>query len=422
MNLVKKIYNKESMEPWYFGYAFQGALVLGTLPIFLPLITEHFTNDGVAGIVVAMFYAGQLIAPIWGRVADGTRTLKQFFLLGYIFLGIGAFFFGFSHNEPFWIILAFLQGMGAAATNTISAMYIVEFKPKNEWNRRIGWLQTFYGTGQALGLAFAAALSATPVVGVIISGLLMIPGFLLGRIGLPEEKHSEAPKQGSHLRGVNINHIHSYSFVSHFHIPSGKAISKFAAEWKSKFGLFILIWLLTNISRGLVYDLYPLMMKKVFGIHPGISALYYAIAAGICIFLYTPAGKLSNKWGAEKVAFFGVIMTFLSVLLLTLFSIIPDSGLNWLLAPLSFMILPCSWAPLIVAGTSLTSELTTIQEGSALGIYNFAYAIGVVLSAFIAGGVALSFGYHTVLIIAAVVAFICILLFIRLIIHKGTCI
>ena len=415
MNFLNKICNKDNAEPWYFGYSFQGAIVLGSLPILLPIIVQQYTNDAVAGIVVAMFFAGQLTAPIWGRIADGTRQLKLFFLLGYIFLGIGAFFFGLSHNEAFWIILAFLQGMGAGASNTISAMFIVEFKPKKEWNRRIGWLQTFYGIGQAFGLALAAMLSIAPVIGVIISGLLMIPGFFLARLDLPKEKHKNAPEPGTHLKGIDIVHLHPYSFISHFHAPSGEAISKFATEWKSKFGLFILIWFLINISRGLIYDLFPLMMKNLFGIHPGISALYYAVAAGICVFLYAPAGRLANKYSTNTIAFCGVLMTFIAIVLMTIFAMLPDNSIiNWILAPLSFMILPCSWAPLIVTGTALTSELATMKNGSALGIFNLAYAVGIVLSAFIAGALAMSFGYQIILILAAVITFVCILLFIKL--------
>jgi MFS transporter, DHA1 family, tetracycline resistance protein len=414
MSFLKKNLCSGNIEPWYLGYAFQGAVVLGSLPILLPVIVEYYTNDAIAGIVVAMFFAGQLIAPLWGRIADGTRRLKLFYLLGYILVGFGAFFFGISHNEAFWMILAFLQGMGAAATNTISAMFIVEFNAKKEWNRRIGWLQTFYGVGQAFGLGLAAILSVTPVVGVIISGVLMIPGFLFGRMHLPVEEKLQSPKQGIHLDGVDINHIHSFSFVSHFHIPSGDTFTKFAAEWKSKFALFMLIWFLTNLSRGLVYDLFPLLMKNLFRIHPGISALYYAVAAGICVFLYAPAGKMGNKFGIRNVALFGVIMTFISIALMFLCSILPLGGLSWLLALLSFMILPCSWAPLIVAGTSLATEFATMETGSALGFFNLAYAVGVVLSAFIAGALAVSFGYRTILCLALIIGFVCILLFIKL--------
>jgi MFS transporter, DHA1 family, tetracycline resistance protein len=176
----------------------------------------------------------------------------------------------------------------------------------------------------------------------------------------------------------------------------------------------MLIWLLTNISRGLVYDLFPLMMRNLFGIHPGISALYYAVAAGICVFLYTPAGKLGSRYGTNTIALCGVVMTFISILLMAFFSMFTNHFVIWFLAPLSFMILPCSWAPLIVAGTALTSELATMENGSALGLFNSAYAIGVVLSAFIAGAMAMSFGYQAILILAAIIAFVCVLLFIKL--------
>lgn len=60
--------------------------------------------------------------------------------------------------EAVWLqfVLALLQGAGAGASNTVAAMYIIEFRPKDQWATRIGWLQTVYGTGQALGLAAVA--------------------------------------------------------------------------------------------------------------------------------------------------------------------------------------------------------------------------------------------------------------------------
>ena len=154
LNLKKlSLGNNNNIEKWYLGYLCQGILVLGTIPILLPIIVEHYTDDAIADIIAAMFYTGQLTAPFWGKIADSTRNLGLFYLLGYIMLGIGTFFFSFLQNEAFWLLLALLQGMGTESTNTVAAMFIVEFKPKKEWNIRIGWLQCFYGIGQASGLS-----------------------------------------------------------------------------------------------------------------------------------------------------------------------------------------------------------------------------------------------------------------------------
>ena len=52
-------------------------------------------------------------------------------------------------------------------------MFIVEYKPKQEWDARVGWLQTFYGIGQAAGLGLAAYLQARPELGLMVSAGLM---------------------------------------------------------------------------------------------------------------------------------------------------------------------------------------------------------------------------------------------------------
>ena len=378
--------------------------------MLLPLLVEHLTDDAIAGIVVAMFYTGQLTAPIWGKLADETRKLGFFYLAGYILLGIATFCFGFVKNEAFWVILAFLQGVGAGSTNTIAAMFIVEFNPKSEWNGKIGWLQCFYGIGQALGLVLAAACSFEPFYGLIISGLLMIPGFFLGRNNnFPTEKHKHAPKVHNHNHGLILNIAHPFSLLSHFHPPTLESLSKFLKNCKNAFGLFILIWTLNNFARSLIYALLPIMMKKVFGIHPGISSLSYAIAAGICVFLYSPSGTLSNKFKPVNVSFLGTIVSTTGIILLAILAFCPKEISSYA-APFAFMIIPIAWAPLIVSGTTTATELSPIPEGSAIGIFNSSMAIGIIFSALVAGAIGLSMGYKVVLVLAALISITAIIL------------
>ena len=100
---------------------------------------------------------------------------------------MGASVIGFVlvHAVTLWFMLALIIGLSAGAGNTISAMYIVEVTPHKEWDQRIGWLQTFYGTGQALGLFAAAFFASHADSGMIFAGLLMLPGFIISFATVP---------------------------------------------------------------------------------------------------------------------------------------------------------------------------------------------------------------------------------------------
>ena len=69
-------------EPWYSAYALVGMMVLGVAPILIPLTVEQGGKNGatLVGLVVAAFYAGGLLAPVLGSLADRTGRQRLVFL------------------------------------------------------------------------------------------------------------------------------------------------------------------------------------------------------------------------------------------------------------------------------------------------------------------------------------------------------
>lgn len=387
-------------EPWYWGYAFQGAVVLGTAPILLPLIADKAGGAAQAGQVVAAFYLGQLLAPMFGSLADRTKRHTLVYLSGYVLLALGLGLFPATHVLGFWLVLAFLQGAGSAATNTVASMFIVEFKPNEEWDGRIGWLQTFYGAGQAVGLGLAAYLQARPEFGLILSAGLMLPGIILGRIGLPKAEAHQKPAVITFTRHAHRTPHRLSSILHHYHRPSVQGLKHFVAAWRSLFGLYIVSWFCVMVGQLIVMNLYPLLMREAYGINAGLSSFYYAIAATVGIFAYAPSGTLGKKIGDTWVVMIGILMTLVSVVGMAVLAYTKMGGVAWL-APLSFSLIPIAWSPLIVGGTALAGKLAPMEEGEAMGIFNATTAIASVLSAIGAGQLAHRFGFGVVPVVAA---------------------
>ncbi|MCB2190902.1 MAG: MFS transporter [Deltaproteobacteria bacterium] len=388
---------KAYTDKWYQGYAFQGMAVLGVAPILIPIIVAKLGSNSDAGAVVAAFYLGQLTAPLWGHLTDKGGLYRAIYSLGYVLLAVGMGAFAFTHDLAFWLGLAFVQGAGSAATNTVAAMFIVEFKPKQEWEPRIGWMQTFYGTGQALGLGLAAAAQLAPLWGMGLAAALMVPGYILGRRGLPPDKARHKVDKVI-LKPHSIRPArHAYSQLHRSRAISLAGIKNLAKEWKGPFGLYILSWLLGMLGTWMVYNLYPLLMKDLYGVDAGMSSLTYAIAATLGVFAYAPSGMLAEKIGDGPVLVIGILMTLVSMVGMALLAYV-NTGYNWWLSQAVFISMPIAWSPLIVAGTAYTAQLATMPEGNALGIFNSSTAVGSVLGALAAGWLSDAWGYGVVMI------------------------
>jgi MFS family permease len=412
---------EQFISPWYLGYAFQGAAVLGLAPILLPLVVGTALGNSAAGMVVACFYVGQLASPLLGNFADRTRAFRLIYASGYVLLAAGLTGFALVESLLFWAFLAFVQGLGSAATNTVAAMFIVEFSPKKQWDGKIGWLQTFYGAGQAAGLGLAAIAQAHPTLGLLCSAVLMAPGLFLGLRGLPGSGNNQASVQkplrerarqlqAKAARLISTGPRNLSHMVHHYHPGSGSLISGLIQSLRTAYGLYIVAWFACMFGTWLLYNLYPLLMESAYGIKADRSSIFYALAAVIGVFFYAPSGKLGKFIGDVAVVTLGAVVTLVCLVVMSLLAWWQPANAGWW-AALAFVPIPVAWSPLIVAGTAAAAQLSSLNEGKAVGIFNATTAIASVLSAFVAGWVADLLSYTWVLILAAIAtALACVLL------------
>ncbi|MTH94793.1 MFS transporter, partial [Roseibium sp. RKSG952] len=411
---------RQDSEPWYWGYLVQGGAVLGLLPIFIPIVVAQAKGPAAVGLVVAVFYIGQIFSPVFGSLADRSGRYGLFFLASFGLLGLGALGFVLSSSVIAWSGFALLQGIGAGIANTVAYAFIVEFRPKDEWDGRLGWLQTFYGTGQAIGLLIAAALQGDGVAGLYICAAAMIPGVLLGRAGLPRPGRECQSRAGpvSHDLPAGSHARSPAALLRHYeHLGFGQ-LAAVRHQWVSAFGLYMLSWFMLMLGTWVIYNLYPLLMKSSFGVSSGLSSLYYGIAATLGIFLYAPSGDWAKVYGSARIVLLGIVMTAVSIFSLVALLYVPEKLQSILVAP-AIMLLPIAWSPMIVAGTALAGRLSTIPQGTTMGLYNAATAAASVLAALMAGQIAELFSYNATLWFSAAATAVGIALFLPLL-RKGS--
>src|SRR5271166_3170644 len=140
------------VEPWFLAYACLGVVQGGMLPLLLPLSAGGSTN---AGVIVGVMNLAGLTAPFWGHLADRRRLHRQVLLAGMLMVLAPLLLMPAVLGLPLKAALAGVLGLGFAAANTVSNMFIVEVRPKEEWDARIGALQALGGLGQVSGLLIA---------------------------------------------------------------------------------------------------------------------------------------------------------------------------------------------------------------------------------------------------------------------------
>ena len=380
-------------ESWYISYALLGFCAAGLIPILLPLVVSRTSGAADIGLVMAAFSLGGLTAPIWGGLADRFRLHRQLLIGGLLGTALGAAFFPFTLSLVHRTGLALASGIGLASASTVANLFIVEVHPKSEWDARIGWLQTFYGGGQVVGLVLAGMIGQSePEFGLWLAGGIGIAAIVPAMIGMRRESDALVQRRPILSRPAHHAEWPAGSPQHLYHHPSMRGLKTFFASFRTSFGLFLIAWLLSFSGSAAFFSFYPVLMQKVYGVLPGLSSTGYALAAGFGLILYAPAGKWSARRGPLPILRDALILRIVAFLVLTVLAIAQLAGRNWL-ALLFFLFVVLAWSLISVSSTALVASLSPENEGEGMGIFNAVTALSGVIGAILGGWAANLWGY-----------------------------
>ena len=388
------------IEPWYFVYALIGLVVAGLVPVLIPLIVSQTGNAGQVGLVMAAVSLGGLTSPLWGSLADRYRLHRWLLVGGMLITALGLAILPFTAQPALWLLLATVQGLGAASAATVANLFVVEVHPKSEWDERIGWLQTFYGIGQVSGLLLAGLLTQIDFrIGLLTASGLSAVAAILGWLS------THTPPAQPDLEPVLIHPPrHTETVFSSpqrlFHSPNLAGIKNLGSTLFSPFGLFLFTWLLAFAGPAAFFSQYPILMQKVYGVSPGTSSVAFALIAGFGLTLYTPAGNWSGRSGPTRILQAALGLRLFAFAALLWLGFMPASGNLGLLALLAFAFVVWAWSLMSVSGTTLAAYLSPVGEGQGMGIFNAVTAIAGVLGAVLGGWAAGVWGYNSIVFLA----------------------
>ncbi len=394
------------VAPWYLAYLILGLLTSGLLPFLLPLMVARTSQRlGDVAYVIGAYNLGLLAAPILGMAAEKLRLYRSVFFGGFVVLGAAFAAFPFFASLLPWFLIALVIGVATGAAATVATLFVVNFAPRREWESRLGWLQSFNGAGQLLGLLVAGAVAGAVGGGDFIAGFLLAAALAavalaVGGLGLPPIPARPIIRRG--LGDMEMQPLLTPTLLGpgvggllrHSHRLYRRALRVLPGAARGAFGRFLAAWAAYNFGVAAFFAYYPLMMRHSYGVPAPVTALAYALAAGIGVVLFVVSGRMTGRYGGRIVFRVGLAVRLGGFVLLGLPFAVTFPGMAPVaLALAGFMLAMLAWPMLSVAGTALAADLTPISEGAAIGLLNATGALAMVAGTFCGGPMVRELGY-----------------------------
>jgi MFS family permease len=398
------------VRAWYLAYLLLGIVTAGMIPVLLPLMMASVSGHlSTVAYVMGAYNLGLLSSPLWGLLAERRKIYRTLFFAGFVVVGAATALMPFLRGISTWMPAAFAMGLGSAGVATVASLFIVDFTPSSDWEPSIGYLQSFNGTGQVVGLLLSGLFTAGLFSrGLWVAAALVVPAVAVGHIGLPAgaEVHEPDPKRARIHEHLNIRALAAFPrlhFLSgigyHFHPFTHSGLRRLPDAVRTPFGRFILSWFMMALGVAAFFAYFPVMLASGYGISASLSSLIYAMGAGVGIALFVLASRWAGRYGSGSVYQLGLWIRLVGFVLL-LVPLVGASTGAFLLATVGFVLIVLSWPLLSVAGTGLAARLAPFSEGAAMGLFNAALASATVLGTFASGPLLHRYGFGVVPVMA----------------------
>jgi MFS transporter, DHA1 family, tetracycline resistance protein len=412
--------HKRLLEPWSAPFALINGSAVGLVPILLPIDAARY-GIGHVGLVMGAFNLGALATPAVGMLADRYRAHRLLATTCAVLSAVSLWLFPVA-AAPLQLLLGLANGAGFAGAVTVANLLIVERRPKAEWNRRLGWLETALSVGQGGALLLAAWLTGLSARnGLLIAAfvpaaavplcLVLIPR--MGRKRQPppaQADHSADPADPAHdqhpsHRLASVGRVGEWgpASPSRVHHPQPRSLAGMKRSLRllrGPFGLLLAAWIPAYAGTAIIFALYPVLFSHAFGVPPQASAIAFAVVVFLSLPLFLVAGRVAQRRGpAATLA--GAFAA--RVVLLALLAALAAIGHVPVVIPLAaFGGIMFAWSFLSVASPGLTGQLVPRhEEGDAQGALNAASGLAGLLGSVVGGTAADLWGYPAALAIGA---------------------
>jgi MFS family permease len=435
------IHPRRLLEPWFAPFALINGAAVGLVPILLPVVAVRY-GVGHVGLVMGAFNLGAFAAPLAGSLADRYRAYRILTTVCAAISAVSLWLFPLA-GSPLQLLLALANGAGFAGAVTVANLLIVERRPQDEWNQRLGWLETVLSVGQGGALVLAAWLSGLSarhgllIAAVVPAAAIPLSLLLIPRLTGTSAASSAAPgpaasgPAGSALdnraarashRLASAGHVGEWgpsspSRAHHLHHQPLASLRGGAGLLRGRFGWMLAAWIPAYAGTAIIFALYPVLFSRAFGVAPQTSALAFAVIVFVSLPLFIVAGRVSQRRGPARMmagAFAARV-----VLLAALAALAAVGHVPAVLPLAAFAGVMFAWSFLSVASPGLTGQFCPNAEGDAQGALNAASGLAGLAGSVIGGLTADLWGYTAALSVGAGAVLLGLVIFAATILRTG---
>ena len=324
------------------------------VPVLPDFATRFDAGPTTIGLLFASFGVSLLTLSVpMGSVSD--RLGRKAPMIGaLLLLAISTVAFAYAQSLPMLFAARILQGGADAMTWIVGFAMIADLYSPEE-------------RGRAMGLAMGGS-TAGIIIGPVLGGWL----YEIGGIRLPFLT----------VAGLAVADMIVFALVAPDTKGSGVATPLREVLAHRAIAITLLVVIAGAATIAMLEPVMPLVFRSRFGLGPASIGTLFAIAAACSSVMHPLYGRLSDRWGGRRLMMTGLVGSALAMPLLNLATDFTTAALT--LVPM-WMIFSMVVTPSLAYVAEAASAAGVESFGVVYGVYNVAWAIGLMAGPAIGG-------------------------------------
>ncbi|MGL6298676.1 MAG: MFS transporter [Methanobacteriaceae archaeon] len=386
---------------------------VSVISVALPTMARDFAISAVAQnwIAIVFFLAIGIFSLPFGKIS-AKFGLKKTFYIGLVLLIIGSFGVSISNSSNMLIVFRALQGLSIAILNVSTLAIVIESMPISERGKGIGIITSIAYVGLIAASLIGGFLTHNfgwRSVFIIVIPLLILT-ILITYFKVPNEwillKTDKFDYIGALVFGVAISFL-TYGFTIIYTLNGilliilSLILFVMFVKWqlRTKFPLFpvkilknkvfaysSVAALLCSLSTFVIVYIVDYHLQYINGINPqttGLILMLAPISMAISTFF---AGRFSDKFNPQVIASSGLIISFISLIILVFLDqntslsviilaiILEGIGYGIFISPNTNIVLSSIPNKLVSVASAAVSTTRVVGETLSLGMLTFTFA------------------------------------------------
>lgn len=381
------------LRKWFYSFALQGAsLSLFNIVVSLYVILGLNGNVQGASIAVALFSLGNLIGSITsGIILDRIRKVSTLIYICFFTSSVIMVLMGFTKALYLYYIFAVLLGSLISFTGPAMTLHLTKLGDEGFVRRQVNTLNLFNSVGSTIGMLFGSVILSLvhnlndvlklKLIFFIASIMLLVSSLLV------MERQRRRIVVRPDIRATRILFTRIVDFTGEFF--------KFVdvRNLDKSMRLITTAVFVTFFGSNIVLSIFTVFLKETFKMSSQLIFLIYAANSFAGNIAFFTVGQLKTT---KYDRLFIRLVVFARGVIFALFGLLTLLKLPFIKSFIiaGFVIVGFTWPFLYIP---LTLEITKLapqkSRGRALGVFNMSTNAAVILASFVAGIIALHFGY-----------------------------